>query len=331
MTSAQPVGMARRHSGGEPAGGPLGGGLARALARAAHPPVRMPPTSWEGIPDGPSSTVEVGTVPFGPPPGPAGSRAEPPGAAWLPRPLEPAGPVWAGAPAASRPSVSDAAPVSSPSSAPDVSVAVGGSAAASAEIAAQHGPARGTALLDTGGVVPAEAELDREGAELGRAGAELGRADSAAGNTPFDLPDSLAGNARWRGRPSPDRSVAPGRARARRDSPDREEPDSVDPRGRAAANLAGPAASWGPEGQPAGPALGDAGPASTPGVSATSPARRDTSPGVEHAPGRRPTTAPPVVIGRIDIQVSPPEPDVDPFAGLRALESGLTARRGGGW
>ncbi len=40
---------------------------------------------------------------------------------------------------------------------------------------------------------------------------------------------------------------------------------------------------------------------------------------------------PPVVIGRIDIHVTAPEPEADPFAGLRAVEGGLTARRGGGW
>ncbi|WP_157635549.1 hypothetical protein [Nostocoides japonicum] len=52
----------------------------------------------------------------------------------------------------------------------------------------------------------------------------------------------------------------------------------------------------------------------------------------------RPTTAspeapaaPPVVIGRIDIHVTAPEPEPDPFAGLRAVAGGITARRGGGW
>jgi len=39
----------------------------------------------------------------------------------------------------------------------------------------------------------------------------------------------------------------------------------------------------------------------------------------------------PVRIGRIEVQVAPPAAEHDPFAGLREVAEGLTARRGGGW
>jgi hypothetical protein len=39
----------------------------------------------------------------------------------------------------------------------------------------------------------------------------------------------------------------------------------------------------------------------------------------------------PVRIGRIEVQVAPPAAERDPFAGLREVAQGLTARRGGGW
>jgi len=40
---------------------------------------------------------------------------------------------------------------------------------------------------------------------------------------------------------------------------------------------------------------------------------------------------PPVVIGRIDVQVATSAGVADPFAGCRQLASGIAARRGGGW
>jgi hypothetical protein len=47
---------------------------------------------------------------------------------------------------------------------------------------------------------------------------------------------------------------------------------------------------------------------------------------------REPAPAvPPVVIGSIQVQVARPTSAPDPFAGLRQVEDGLTARRGGGW
>ncbi|MFG2053030.1 hypothetical protein ACGFI9_03280 [Micromonospora sp. NPDC048930] len=51
------------------------------------------------------------------------------------------------------------------------------------------------------------------------------------------------------------------------------------------------------------------------------------------APGNaaQPAPVPPVQIGRIEIQVAPPPAETDPFRGCRALEGGVTARRGGGW
>ena len=42
-------------------------------------------------------------------------------------------------------------------------------------------------------------------------------------------------------------------------------------------------------------------------------------------------SAPPVVIGRIEVQVDSPAAQADPFAGCRVVAAGLTARRGGGW
>ena len=45
----------------------------------------------------------------------------------------------------------------------------------------------------------------------------------------------------------------------------------------------------------------------------------------------KPLPVPPVQIDRIEVQVATPPAESDPFAGCRALESGLTARRGGGW
>ncbi|HET6968196.1 MAG TPA: hypothetical protein VFI44_07965 [Ornithinibacter sp.] len=48
-------------------------------------------------------------------------------------------------------------------------------------------------------------------------------------------------------------------------------------------------------------------------------------------PGEAPSSAPPVVIGRIEVHVEPPAAQTDPFAGCRVVAGGLTARRGGGW
>ena len=42
-------------------------------------------------------------------------------------------------------------------------------------------------------------------------------------------------------------------------------------------------------------------------------------------------SAPPVVIGRIEVHVDSPAAQADPFAGCRVVAAGLTARRGGGW
>jgi hypothetical protein len=42
-------------------------------------------------------------------------------------------------------------------------------------------------------------------------------------------------------------------------------------------------------------------------------------------------SAPPVVIGRIEVHVDSPAAQADPFAGCRVVAPGLTARRGGSW
>jgi hypothetical protein len=44
-----------------------------------------------------------------------------------------------------------------------------------------------------------------------------------------------------------------------------------------------------------------------------------------------PPSAPPVVIGRIEVRVDAPAAQADPFAGCRVVAGGLTARRGGAW
>lgn len=66
------------------------------------------------------------------------------------------------------------------------------------------------------------------------------------------------------------------------------------------------------------------------------PVRDRTPPGSDRPVGRgarEPVerAVPPVQIGRIEVLVAPPEQAADPFAGCRALEGGVTARRGGGW
>lgn len=75
------------------------------------------------------------------------------------------------------------------------------------------------------------------------------------------------------------------------------------------------------------------------------PAREPAEPAGAHPASREPTARPgepavvrtappappPVHIGRIDVIVSAPEAPTDPFAGCRAIEAGVTARRGGGW
>ncbi|MEO6998305.1 MAG: hypothetical protein ABI112_09505, partial [Terracoccus sp.] len=44
-----------------------------------------------------------------------------------------------------------------------------------------------------------------------------------------------------------------------------------------------------------------------------------------------PPSVPPVVIGRIEVNVESAAAQPDPFAGCRVVAAGLTARRGGGW
>ena len=61
-------------------------------------------------------------------------------------------------------------------------------------------------------------------------------------------------------------------------------------------------------------------------VSRSAPERPDLS----DTPAPSPS-APPVVIGRIEVHVDPPAAQADPFAGCRVVAAGLTARRGGGW
>jgi hypothetical protein len=61
-------------------------------------------------------------------------------------------------------------------------------------------------------------------------------------------------------------------------------------------------------------------------VSRSAPERPDRS----DTPAPTPS-APPVVIGRIEVHVDSPAAQADPFAGCRVLAAGLTARRGGGW
>jgi len=61
-------------------------------------------------------------------------------------------------------------------------------------------------------------------------------------------------------------------------------------------------------------------------VSRSAPERPD------HTDTSAPTpSAPPVVIGRIEVHVDSPAAQADPFAGCRVVAAGLTARRGGGW
>jgi len=60
-----------------------------------------------------------------------------------------------------------------------------------------------------------------------------------------------------------------------------------------------------------------------PGSAPERPDRSDT-------PAPTPS-APPVVIGRIEVHVDSPAAQADPFAGCRVVAAGLTARRGGGW
>jgi hypothetical protein len=86
---------------------------------------------------------------------------------------------------------------------------------------------------------------------------------------------------------------------------------------------------------PAGPAWPEA--AASPPVPATlapaAAAHGPIPPVAAAAPhgAPRPTPVPPVQIGRIEIQVAPPPAETDPFHGCRALDQGVTARRGGGW
>lgn len=61
-------------------------------------------------------------------------------------------------------------------------------------------------------------------------------------------------------------------------------------------------------------------------MSRSTPERPDRS----DTPAPTPS-APPVVIGRIEVHVDSPGAQVDPFAGCRVVAAGLTARRGGGW
>ena len=61
-------------------------------------------------------------------------------------------------------------------------------------------------------------------------------------------------------------------------------------------------------------------------VSRSAPERPDRS----DTPAPTPS-APPVVIGRIEVHVDSPAAQADPFAGCRVVAAGLTARRGGGW
>jgi len=56
------------------------------------------------------------------------------------------------------------------------------------------------------------------------------------------------------------------------------------------------------------------------------PERPDRSDAPAPAP-----SAPPVVIGRIEVHADSPAAQSDPFAGCRVVAAGLTARRGGGW
>lgn len=82
-----------------------------------------------------------------------------------------------------------------------------------------------------------------------------------------------------------------------------------------------------------------------PGIGTPHAARRARSSGLVSEPRDEPGPEPPsaaravapesalptVQIGRIDVQVTAPAASADPFAGCRAIEGGLTARRGGGW
>jgi phage terminase large subunit-like protein len=52
---------------------------------------------------------------------------------------------------------------------------------------------------------------------------------------------------------------------------------------------------------------------------------------VDAPPTSATSSAPPVVIGRIEVHVDPPATTSDPFAGCRVVAAGLTARTGGGW
>jgi hypothetical protein len=61
-------------------------------------------------------------------------------------------------------------------------------------------------------------------------------------------------------------------------------------------------------------------------VSRSAPERPDRSDTPVPAP-----SAPPVIIGRIEVHVDSPVAQADPFAGCRVVAAGLTARRGGGW
>jgi|GEM_PF-4324518 len=61
-------------------------------------------------------------------------------------------------------------------------------------------------------------------------------------------------------------------------------------------------------------------------VSRPAPERRERPDTPAPAP-----SVPPVVIGRIEVQVDSAAAQADPFAGCRVVAAGLTARRGGGW
>jgi hypothetical protein len=70
--------------------------------------------------------------------------------------------------------------------------------------------------------------------------------------------------------------------------------------------------------------VGSVPPPATPPSADTRPASAAPRPAEPEAPV-------PVQIGRIEVQVAAPPAETDPFAGCRALEDGLTARRGGAW